>query len=162
MVSVASSLFYLIMVVLSRYVIADDRVPFGATVHTIIRQALVGIKVSILLAIELCLFPILIGCCIDVLTLDLMQATFESRKAMLSRSPVLFVLLHWLVGFVFMLNISYYASLLRKVIKRKVLSKIIRYPDDPDFHPFRELVHVAVLTHLRRMGVTFLLYCMLV
>jgi E3 ubiquitin-protein ligase DOA10 len=36
------------------------------------------------------------------------------------------VLLHWVVGFAFMLSISYFASLLRKVIRKKVLAKLLR------------------------------------
>ena len=37
-----------------------------------------------------------------------------------------------------------------------------RYPDDPDFHPLRELVHLPLCTHIRRLLTSLLLYVMLV
>lgn len=36
--------------------------------------------------------------------------------------------LHWFVGIIFMLVVSFFASLLRKVVRKKVLENFLRYP----------------------------------
>ena len=44
--------------------------------------------------------------------------------------------------------VSLFVSVLREFLRPEVLW-FLRNPDDPDYHPFRELVEESILTHVQ-------------
>ncbi len=81
-----------------------------------VRYMATMVKVAFLLVIELGVFPLLCGWWLDVCTLGMLEATISHRVAFFWSSPLTSSLLHWLVGIVYMLQISIFVSLLREVI----------------------------------------------
>jgi len=49
-----------------------------------------------------------------------------------------------------MLHVTVFISVLREVVRPEVL-RWLRNPDDPNYHPFRELIQDPLLLHLRRV-----------
>ena len=75
----------------------------------------IGAKVAFLLFIELGVFPLLCGWWLDICTLGIRDVTLTQAVAFFMGSPSVSSFLHWLVGIVYMLQISIFVSLLREV-----------------------------------------------
>lgn len=73
------------------------------------------IKVAFLLVIELGVFPLMCGWWLDVCTIRMFGKSMAQRVQFFSASPVASSLVHWVVGIVYMLQISIFVSLLRGV-----------------------------------------------
>ena len=80
-----------------------------------VKYALILIKVTVLLVIELGIFPLMCGWWLDVCSLEMLDVTIVQRVSFYQSSPITSSLLHWLAGIVYMLEISIFVSLLREV-----------------------------------------------
>jgi E3 ubiquitin-protein ligase MARCH6 len=74
------------------------------------------VKVAFLLVIELGVFPLMCGWWLDVCTLKMLGTTIAQRVEFFTMSPLASSSIHWLVGIVYMLQISIFVSLLRGVL----------------------------------------------
>lgn len=119
------------------------------------------LKILVLILFEFGIFPLGCGWWLDICMLDLVGADLESRLVVCRLVPWLCSMGHWFLGIVFMVNISLFVSLLREVLRPELLW-FLRNPDDPDFHPFRELVEKPLSRHARRMCLSVLIYVPLV
>uniref|UniRef100_A0A2P2KHQ1 RING-type E3 ubiquitin transferase n=1 Tax=Rhizophora mucronata TaxID=61149 RepID=A0A2P2KHQ1_RHIMU len=79
------------------------------------RHLMTMIKVAFLLVIELGVFPLMCGWWLDVCTIRIFGRTMAQRVQFFSISPLASSLVHWVVGIVYMLQISIFVSLLRGV-----------------------------------------------
>eukprot|EP00249_Psilotum_nudum_P023520 c28905_g1_i2 orf=77-3538(+) len=114
-------------------------------------------KVAFLLLIELGVFPLMCGWWLDICTLSMLGATIANRVAFFWASPLTSSLLHWLVGIVYMLQISIFVSLLREVLRPGVLY-FLRDPADPNYNPFRDLIDDPIHKHARRVLLSVVVY----
>lgn len=73
------------------------------------------IKVAFLLVIELGVFPLMCGWWLDFCTIRMFGKSMTQRVEFFSASPLASSLIHWVVGIVYMLQISIFVSLLRGV-----------------------------------------------
>lgn len=96
--------------------------PMAEAAPTIPRQMMVCVryvgtmlKVVFLLVIELGLFPLTCGWWLDFCTLAMFDVTLAHRLSFFGSSPLTSSLCHWLIGIVYMLQISIFVSLLREV-----------------------------------------------
>lgn len=80
------------------------------------RHLMTMIKVAFLLVIELGVFPLMCGWWLDVCTIRMFGKTMSHRVQFFSASPLASSLVHWVVGIVYMLQISIFVSLLRGVL----------------------------------------------
>lgn len=92
------------------------------TIPSLFRQFLAAmrhlptmIKVAFLLVIELGVFPLMCGWWLDVCTIRMFGKSIAQRVDFFSVSPFASSLIHWVVGTVYMLQISIFVSLLRGV-----------------------------------------------
>ncbi|WOK94527.1 hypothetical protein Cni_G03231 [Canna indica] len=115
-------------------------------IPSLLRQFLAGmrhlmtmVKVAFLLVTELGVFPLMCGWWLDVCTLRMLGTTIAQRVEFFSVSPLASSSIHWLVGIVYMLQISIFVSLLRGVLRNGVLY-FLRDPADPNYNPFRDLI----------------------
>lgn len=123
--------FYLGIVALIRYTKGEPLTmgrfygiaSIAETVPSLFRQFLAAmrhlmtmIKVAFLLVIELGVFPLMCGWWLDVCTIRMFGKTMSHRVQFLSVSPLASSLVHWVVGIVYMLQISIFVSLLRGVL----------------------------------------------
>lgn len=79
------------------------------------RHLMTMIKVAFLLVIELGVFPLMCGWWLDVCTIRMFGKSISQRVEFFSLSPLASSLVHWVVGIVYMLQISIFVSLLRGV-----------------------------------------------
>ncbi|KAI3991135.1 hypothetical protein MKX01_022356 [Papaver californicum] len=77
------------------------------------RHLLTMVKVAFLLVIELGVFPLMCGWWLDVCTVKMLGKTISQRVEFFSISPLASSLVYWVVGIVYMLQISIFVSLLR-------------------------------------------------
>lgn len=80
------------------------------------RHLMTMIKVAFLLVIELGVFPLMCGWWLDICTLRMFGKTISQRVEFFTVSPLASSLVHWVVGIVYMLQISIFVSLLRGVL----------------------------------------------
>ncbi|XP_038984119.1 probable E3 ubiquitin ligase SUD1 [Phoenix dactylifera] len=121
------------------------------------RHLMTMVKVAFLLVIELGVFPLMCGWWLDVCTLRMLGATISQRVKFFSMSPLSSCSMHWLVGIVYMLQISIFVSLLRGVLRNGVLY-FLRDPADPNYNPFRDLIDDPVHKHARRVLLSVAVY----
>ena len=79
------------------------------------RHLMTMIKVAFLLVIELGVFPFLCGWWLDVCTIRMFGKSMAQRVEFFSVSPFASSFVHWIVGILYMLQISIFVSLLRGV-----------------------------------------------
>lgn len=134
------------------------------TIPSLCRQFLAGmrhlmtmIKVAFLLVIELGVFPLMCGWWLDVCTIRMFGKSITQRVQFFSVSPLASSLVHWVVGIVYMLQISIFVSLLRGVLRNGVLY-FLRDPADPNYNPFRDLIDDPVHKHARRVLLSIAVY----
>ncbi|CAJ0649006.1 5057_t:CDS:2 [Entrophospora sp. SA101] len=107
---------------------------------------------------ELVIFPIICGILLDLSTLPLFPvATPTSRLEFYFESPVTSTLLHWFIGTAFMYYFAVFVTLCRDTVRRGVLW-FIRDPNDPQFHPIKEILERPVLTQLRKICASGIMY----
>ncbi|XP_024932938.1 probable E3 ubiquitin ligase SUD1 isoform X1 [Ziziphus jujuba] len=121
------------------------------------RHLMTMIKVAFLLVIELGVFPLMCGWWLDVCTIRMFGKSMSQRVQFFSASPLASSLVHWVVGIVYMLQISIFVSLLRGVLRNGVLY-FLRDPADPNYNPFRDLIDDPVHKHARRVLLSVAVY----
>lgn len=70
---------------------------------------------SILIGVELVVFPVLAGWWLDICTLEATGATFRYRRYFFTQAPVTSTFIHWLLGMLFMSHFASFAAILREV-----------------------------------------------
>ncbi|XP_042066787.1 probable E3 ubiquitin ligase SUD1 isoform X2 [Salvia splendens] len=121
------------------------------------RHLMTMIKVAFVLVIELGVFPLMCGWWLDVCTIRMFGKSISQRVEFFSVSPLASSLVHWVVGIVYMLQISIFVSLLRGVLRNGVLY-FLRDPADPNYNPFRDLIDDPVHKHARRVLLSVAVY----
>ncbi|XP_059652910.1 probable E3 ubiquitin ligase SUD1 isoform X2 [Cornus florida] len=121
------------------------------------RHLMTMIKVAFLLVIELGVFPLMCGWWLDVCTIRMFGKSITQRVEFFSVSPLASSLVHWVVGILYMLQISIFVSLLRGVLRNGVLY-FLRDPADPNYNPFRDLIDDPVHKHARRVLLSVAVY----
>lgn len=164
--------FYLGIVALIRYTKGEPLTTgrfygiasIAETIPSLFRQFLAAmrhlmtmIKVAFLLVIELGVFPLMCGWWLDVCTIRMFGKSMSERVQFFSVSPLASSLVHWVVGIVYMLQISIFVSLLRGVLRNGVLY-FLRDPADPNYNPFRDLIDDPVHKHARRVLLSVAVY----
>ncbi|XP_077414393.1 E3 ubiquitin-protein ligase MARCHF6-like isoform X2 [Vanacampus margaritifer] len=107
------------------------------------------VKVSLLVVMEIGLFPLICGWWLDLCSLEMFDATFKDREQSFDSSPGTTMFLHWLVGMVYVFYFASFILLLREVLRPGVLW-FLRNLNDPDFNPVQEMIHLPIYRHLRR------------
>ncbi|CEP16340.1 hypothetical protein [Parasitella parasitica] len=130
----------------------------GRTAQEAIRHQGIIFKVGMFITIELALFPIVCGFLLDFSTMPLFKsASFIGRLLYLKSHPVPSVFLHWFLGTGFMFLFAVLVTLCRDVVRPGVMW-FIRDPNDPQFHPIREIVERPVFFQFKKIGASALIY----
>uniref|UniRef100_A0A8D3DSN3 RING-type E3 ubiquitin transferase n=1 Tax=Scophthalmus maximus TaxID=52904 RepID=A0A8D3DSN3_SCOMX len=107
------------------------------------------VKVSLLVVMEIGLFPLICGWWLDICSLEMFDATLKDREQSFDSAPGTTMFLHWLVGMVYVFYFASFILLLREVLRPGVLW-FLRNLNDPDFNPVQEMIHLPIYRHLRR------------
>ncbi|KAL4910236.1 hypothetical protein BDW74DRAFT_144705 [Aspergillus multicolor] len=119
-------------------------------------------KVILIIGIEMIVFPLYCGALLDAALLPLFEnATLASRIDFTSAYPLTSLFVHWFVGTCYMFHFALFVSMCRKTMRSGVLY-FIRDPDDPTFHPVRDVLERNITTQLRKIAFSALVYGALV
>ena len=66
--------------------------------------------------------------------------------------------IHWLVGMIYVYYFASFILLIREVVRPGALW-FLQNLNDPDFSPIQEMIHIPIVTHIRRLIVTTLIFC---
>ncbi|KAH6693436.1 E3 ubiquitin-protein ligase MARCH6 [Plectosphaerella plurivora] len=133
-----------------------------ASLIDVLNQASGVMKVILIISIEMLVFPLYCGLLLDVALLPLFEgATIKSRLAFTLKFPLTSIFVHWFVGTGYMFHFALFVSMCRKIMRKGVLY-FIRDPDDPEFHPVRDVLERNVTTQLRKILFSAFVYGALV
>lgn len=133
-----------------------------ATIVDGLNQAGGVMKVILIIGIEMLVFPLYCGMLLDIALLPLFEnTTLRSRVLFTVNYPVTSVFVHWFVGTGYMFHFALFVSMCRKIMRKGVLY-FIRDPDDPEFHPVRDVLERNVITQLRKILFSAFVYGALV
>ncbi|KAH8726554.1 hypothetical protein GQ44DRAFT_748972 [Phaeosphaeriaceae sp. PMI808] len=131
-------------------------------ISDILQQAGGVLKVILIISIEMLTFPLYCGLLLDLAMLPLFKnATVYTRWQFACESPWTSGFVHWFVGTCYMFHFALFVSMCRKIMRKGVLY-FIRDPDDPTFHPVRDVLERSVTTQLRKIAFSALVYGALV
>ncbi|KAL2194713.1 hypothetical protein P885DRAFT_80023 [Corynascus similis CBS 632.67] len=127
-----------------------------------LNQASGVMKVILIISIEMLVFPLYCGMLLDVALLPLFEhTTLKSRLLFTLNYPVTSIFVHWFIGTGYMFHFALFVSMCRKIMRKGVLY-FIRDPDDPEFHPVRDVLERNVTTQLRKILFSAFVYGALV
>lgn len=127
-------------------------------VADVLYQAGGVMKVILIISIEMIAFPLYCGLLLDVALLPLFRnVTILSRLEFMVNSPYTSLFVHWFVGTCYMFHFALFVSMCRKIMRTGVLF-FIRDPDDPTFHPVRDVLERSVFTQLCKIAFSALVY----
>ncbi len=127
-----------------------------------LRQAGGVLKVILIISIEMLLFPLYCGLLLDLAFLPLFPAaSVATRWAYAGEKPWTWGFVHWFVGTCYMFHFALFVGMCRKILRRGVLW-FVRDPDDPTFHPVRDVLERNVSVQLRKIAFSALVYGALV
>ncbi|CEJ01086.1 hypothetical protein RMCBS344292_15123 [Rhizopus microsporus] len=131
-----------------------------------IHQAYLCLKVTVFIGVELYLLPIVCGYLLDAALFDLFfgdeKVWLEQTISYLEKNRWTSRFLHWFVGTTFMFLFTSTINFFRSILRPGALW-FIRDPNDPQFHPIKELVERPVWTQLKRLClVAFIYLCVII
>jgi E3 ubiquitin-protein ligase MARCH6 len=124
----------------------------------VLQQAGGVLKVILIISIEMLVFPLYCGLLLDMALLPLFKdANLYTRWQFTRDSPWTSGFVHWFIGTCYMFHFALFVSMCRKILRKGVLY-FIRDPDDPTFHPVRDVLERSVTTQLRKIAFSGLVY----
>lgn len=110
----------------------------------------VVVKVSLLSVVEIGVLPLVCGWWLDICSLAMFDASLRDRETSFKHAPSTSMFIHWLAGMIYIYYFASFILLLREVLRPGVLW-FLRNLNDPDFSPIQEMIHLPILTHVRRL-----------
>lgn len=128
------------------------------SVADILYQAGGVLKVILIISIEMIVFPLFCGLLLDVALLPLFgDVDILSRLNFGLEAPWTSLFIHWFIGTCYMFHFALFVSMCRKLMRTGVLY-FIRDPDDPTFHPVRDVLERNLFTQLRKIVFSAVVY----
>ena len=116
------------------------------------------LKVILIIGIEMIIFPLYCGVLLDAALLPLFQhASIPSRMSFTRSNLITSLFVHWFIGTSYMFHFALFVATCRKQMRAGVLY-FIKDPDDPDFHPVRDVLERNLVTQLRKICSSALIY----
>ena len=135
---------------------AGEKVP--GMVADVAVQAGGVLKVILIIGIEMIVFPFYCGLLLDLALLPLFSgATVQTRFDFFFESPFTALFVHWFIGTCYMFHFALFVSMCRKIMRKGVLY-FIRDPEDPTFHPVRDVLERNVTTQLSKIMFSAFIY----
>lgn len=143
---------YMIITALSCWYMAQGSpASLGRTAQEALRHQGIITKVGTIITIELVVFPLICGYLLDISTKPLFNNTAFGEFTYLS------VFFHWAFGTAFMFMFAVLVTVCRDVVRPGVMW-FIRDPNDPEFHPIREMVERPIMYQFRKIFMSLVIY----
>ena len=114
-------------------------------------------KVCMLLFLKMVILPLTLGFSLDLATLELFNATVQSRVLHAGKDLFGSLLVHWVAGITFMLLVTVSVLQLREVIHPDLLARVVR-PQEPQPDLLGNMLKERGFTHARRMLLSLSIY----
>lgn len=116
------------------------------------------LKVIVIIGIEMMFFPLYCGLLLGFALLPLFaDTTVQTRIAFMQENPYTSTFVHWFIGTSYMFHFALFIAMCRGIFRPGVLY-FVRDPDDPTFHPVRDVLERPVITQLWRLANSAVLY----
>lgn len=123
-----------------------------------IDQHVLILKALSFIFIELVVFPLGCGLLFDICTMPfLAEASIFAWPEKIRTAPLSFAFTRWMGGTIYMFVFAQYVSTTRRVLRPGVLCWI-RDPNDPNFHPIKEILNKKSWTQLSKIGASAVMY----
>ncbi|GJD11889.1 E3 ubiquitin-protein ligase MARCH6 [Galdieria sulphuraria] len=126
-----------------------------------VNDAFLFVKVVALLIIELGICPFFCGLLIERFSSSLFYSQLRPERLSIIGDPFFSSLIHWFLGVFFTFNTSMFIQTLRTIVRPELLF-FFRNPDDPDFHPFRDLVELPIAVHSKQIILSLILFVFII
>ncbi|KAL2315587.1 ERAD-associated E3 ubiquitin-protein ligase doa10 [Schizosaccharomyces pombe] len=124
----------------------------------VLRQCGSIAKFGIIFSIELVVFPIFCGILLSMCLIGTFKKlAAENLLNVMTVYPAQSIFLAWFIGITFMFEFAVFISMVRKIVRPGVLY-FLRDPNDPQFHPIREILEKPMLFQLKKIGFSAILY----
>ncbi|KAJ2721856.1 hypothetical protein GGI07_003693 [Coemansia sp. Benny D115] len=128
---------------------------FYREARTFLRMA----KITLFIFIEILLFPMLCGYCLDIsITPLLPNADRSAHYWAIMNNTLSRRALFWMIGLGFMIYFARFVLYCRRVMRPGLLW-FIRDPNDPEFHPMREALEDRAIAQHNKIVRSALMYC---
>jgi E3 ubiquitin-protein ligase DOA10 len=127
----------------------------------VLKFTLVFFKITFLIFVELVIFPILCGFLINLCTLRLLNSTLLERITYIVDYTVLATALHWITGSLFMFQFANFVTSSREILRPGLLF-FIRNPNDPNYHPMKEMVEKPLFYQIKRVIASAIIYSFII
>ena len=159
---------YIILVIIGSLYLSRTRSMYariGRTARQIVQQLGILLKVAFFLIIEVAVFPVGCGLLLDCVALSLFYKiggeghllAIHKRMTFLKENVTSSIFMHWVIGTGFMFLFKTMVTFCRDIVRPGVIW-FIRDPNDPQFNPIEDLVKRPVLTNLKRIGASAVIY----
>ncbi|KAJ1859128.1 hypothetical protein LPJ73_001822 [Coemansia sp. RSA 2703] len=123
------------------------------------RLILMMAKIVFFVVIEIVLFPMLCGYCLDIsLTPVLPEANRSSHYWAILNNSLSLRAAYWLAGLIFMIHFARFIAYCRQVMRPGLLW-FIRDPNDAEFHPMREALEDRPISQKSKISRSAVMYC---
>ncbi|CAO3639531.1 unnamed protein product [Cunninghamella blakesleeana] len=156
---------YLVVLVMSSSYLSRTvaQVVFGDRAQGTLRQQYLILKVGMFLIIELFMFPVVCGILLDFSVMPLFSVTASKWRVIqyMMEFPLSSTFIHWIIGTAFMFMFALLITSCRHILRPGVMW-FIRDPNNPQFHPIREIVEKPVWDQLKKLGASGIMYTIIV
>ncbi|XP_024387636.1 probable E3 ubiquitin ligase SUD1 isoform X3 [Physcomitrium patens] len=115
------------------------------------------LKISILMIIELGIFPIICGWCLDISTIKIRDITYFKQLQFFWKSPVASTIHHWVAGIAYISHIGSFISILSEVLRPSVLF-FLRNPSGSNHNPVVDMINDPLPKHAKRILLSMAMY----
>ncbi|KAA8909432.1 hypothetical protein TRICI_004499 [Trichomonascus ciferrii] len=128
-----------------------------------IKQGEAILKVITVIGIELVVFPIYCGILLSVSLYPLFfyGGSFATGVKLVLEHPITSTFFHWSIGTGYMFLFALFVSLCRSIMRPGVLY-FVRDPNDPNFHPIRDVLERKLVSQLGKIGISAVIYSVLI
>ncbi|KAJ1648300.1 hypothetical protein IWQ61_010006 [Dispira simplex] len=132
------------------------------TVKRGIRDCASMVKITVFTAFDIIVFPMVCGWLLDIATLPLFPepASFWTRVEYAQHAHLSSAFLHWFAGTCFMFAFSIFITACRDHLRPGVLW-FIRDPNDPQFHPIKDILEKPIRLQIRKLFLSMVMYACL-
>eukprot|EP00878_Enallax_costatus_P040374 GHUV01046564.1.p1 GENE.GHUV01046564.1~~GHUV01046564.1.p1 ORF type:complete len:190 (-),score=30.88 GHUV01046564.1:97-666(-) len=109
-----------------------------------------GVKLTLLLTLELGMFPLAAGLWLDICALPLTSTSIEQRSELFAKTPFMAGFMHWALGLGFLLGFTFMVCVVREVLRPGALP-FLKDPTNPERNPIREMLQEPLLRQLGRV-----------
>ncbi|KAI9309474.1 hypothetical protein BJ944DRAFT_258460 [Cunninghamella echinulata] len=156
--------YFVVLVMSSSYLSRTvAQVIFGDRAEGTLRQQFLILKVGMFLTIELFMFPVACGILLNISIMPLFSVTGSKWRVIqyILDFPVTATFVHWIIGTSFMFLFALLITSCRNILRPGVMW-FIRDPNNPQFHPIKEIVERPVWDQLKKLGASGIMYTIIV